>query len=153
MWSQIDAEVSSIKVPNWIHLNLQLLSPFIPYPTIWIFNWDTKLHMLAPHVTGSSWILIKICLDPHLCVLPVTSHTFEVLGSLTLKSKKSWHNRDKSILFEDLWFVETPPPMGECMGCLIYKTFFDIFLTFYLNHLIPLQVYFMTVKWGNVYWM
>ena len=25
-------------------------------------------------------------------------------------------NQDNSILFEDLWFVETPPPMGGCVG-------------------------------------
>ena len=29
---------------------------------------------------------------------------------------KSWPNRDNSILFEDLWFVETPPPMGAWLG-------------------------------------
>ena len=33
-----------------------------------------------------------------------------------LKSNKSWPNWDNSILFEDLWFVETPAPMGGCMG-------------------------------------
>ena len=26
------------------------------------------------------------------------------------------NNRDNSILFEDLSFVETPPPMGGCVG-------------------------------------
>ena len=29
---------------------------------------------------------------------------------------KTWSNRDNWILFEDLWFVETHPPMGGCMG-------------------------------------
>ena len=32
------------------------------------------------------------------------------------KLNKSWPNRDNSILFEDLWFVETPPPMGGGVG-------------------------------------
>ena len=32
------------------------------------------------------------------------------------KSNKSGPNRDNSILFEDLLFVETPPPMGGYMG-------------------------------------
>ena len=31
-------------------------------------------------------------------------------------SKNCWLNQDNSILFEDLWFVETPPPMGGCVG-------------------------------------
>ena len=37
---------------------------------------------------------------------------------------KSWPNLDNSILFEDLWFVETPPPMGHlqlklsCLTCV-----------------------------------
>ena len=31
-------------------------------------------------------------------------------------SNKSWSNWDNSILFEDLWFIETSPPMGGCMG-------------------------------------
>ena len=30
----------------------------------------------------------------------------------SLKFNKCWPNQDNSILFEDLWFVETPPPMG-----------------------------------------
>ena len=30
--------------------------------------------------------------------------------------KKCWPNQDNSILFEDLWFVETPTPMGGCVG-------------------------------------
>ena len=29
---------------------------------------------------------------------------------------RSGPNRDNSILFEDLKFVETPPPMGGCTG-------------------------------------
>ena len=29
---------------------------------------------------------------------------------------ESWHNWDNSILFDDLWLVETPPPMGGCVG-------------------------------------
>ena len=33
-----------------------------------------------------------------------------------LKFNKSWPNRDNSILFEDLWFVATPPPMDGCVG-------------------------------------
>ena len=37
------------------------------------------------------------------------------LGQMT-KFNKSWPNQDNSILFEDLWFVETPPPMGGCMS-------------------------------------
>ena len=28
-------------------------------------------------------------------------------------------NGDNSILFEDLLFAETPPPMGGCMGCWV----------------------------------
>ena len=44
------------------------------------------------------------------------------------KFKKSWPNWDNSILFQDLWFVETPPPtplpssgcvggwVGQCVG-------------------------------------
>ena len=33
------------------------------------------------------------------------------------KFKKCWLNQDNSILFEDLWFVETPHPwVGVCMG-------------------------------------
>ena len=34
----------------------------------------------------------------------------------SLKSNKFWSNWDNSILFEDLWFVGTPPPIGGCMG-------------------------------------
>ena len=34
-----------------------------------------------------------------------------------LKFKNCWLNQDNSILFEDLWFVETLPPMGGC-GCV-----------------------------------
>ena len=30
----------------------------------------------------------------------------------SLKFNKSWPKRDSSILFEDLWFVKAPPPMG-----------------------------------------
>ena len=29
---------------------------------------------------------------------------------------KNLINQDDSILFEDLWFVETPPPMGGWLG-------------------------------------
>ena len=29
---------------------------------------------------------------------------------------KTWSNRDNSILFEDLWFVDTLPPLDRCMG-------------------------------------
>ena len=29
---------------------------------------------------------------------------------------KIWSNRDNSILFEDLWFVDTLPPLDRCMG-------------------------------------
>ena len=29
---------------------------------------------------------------------------------------KTWSNRDNSILFEDLWFVYTLPPLDRCMG-------------------------------------
>ena len=32
---------------------------------------------------------------------------------------KSLHNQDNSILFEDLSFVEIPPPLGGCMGSLV----------------------------------
>ena len=35
-----------------------------------------------------------------------------------LKFNKSWPNRDNSILFEDLWFVETLPPMDGVCGLL-----------------------------------
>ena len=28
---------------------------------------------------------------------------------------KSWPNQDNSILFEDLWFVDIPPPMDGCV--------------------------------------
>ena len=32
---------------------------------------------------------------------------------------KTWSNRDNSILFEDLWFVDTLPPLDRCMvGCM-----------------------------------
>ena len=34
----------------------------------------------------------------------------------TLKILKFWLNQDNSILFKDLSFVETPPPMGGCVG-------------------------------------
>ena len=37
-------------------------------------------------------------------------------GQITQKSNKSRPNRDISILFEDSTSVETPPPMGGCMG-------------------------------------
>ena len=30
-------------------------------------------------------------------------------------------NQDNSILFEDLWFVETPSPMGGCVGGWVYQ--------------------------------
>ena len=29
---------------------------------------------------------------------------------------KSGPNQDNSFLFDDLWFADTPPPMGGCMG-------------------------------------
>ena len=35
-------------------------------------------------------------------------------GQITKKFENCWLNQDNSILFEDLWFVETPPPMGGC---------------------------------------
>ena len=34
----------------------------------------------------------------------------------SLKSNKSWLNPDNSILFEDLWSVETSPPLGRWVG-------------------------------------
>ena len=34
----------------------------------------------------------------------------------SLKFNKCWPNQDNSILFEDLWFVETPPPVSGCVG-------------------------------------
>ena len=34
----------------------------------------------------------------------------------SLKFNKCWPNQDNSILFEDLWFVETSPPMGGWLG-------------------------------------
>ena len=34
----------------------------------------------------------------------------------SLKFEKYWPNQDNSILFEDLLFVETLPPMGGCVG-------------------------------------
>ena len=37
-------------------------------------------------------------------------------GQNTKNLKNVWLNQDNSILFEDLWFVETPPPMGGCVG-------------------------------------
>ena len=36
-------------------------------------------------------------------------------GQITKKFNKCWPNQDNSILFEDLWFVETPPPMDGCV--------------------------------------
>ena len=33
----------------------------------------------------------------------------------SLKFNKCSPNKDNSILFEDLWFVQTPPPMGGCV--------------------------------------
>ena len=33
-----------------------------------------------------------------------------------LKLNKSWPNWDNSILFEELWFIETPWPMGGWLG-------------------------------------
>ena len=33
------------------------------------------------------------------------------------KFKNCWLNQDNSILFDDLWFLETLPPMGGC-GCV-----------------------------------
>ena len=42
-----------------------------------------------------------------------------LMGGVRSKHKKfknCWLNQDNSILFEDLWFVETPPPMGGCVG-------------------------------------
>ena len=36
-------------------------------------------------------------------------------GQMTKKFNKSGPNWDNSILFEDLWFVETPAPMSGCM--------------------------------------
>ena len=38
-------------------------------------------------------------------------------GQMT-KFNQSWPNQDNSILFEDLWFVETPtpPPIGGWLG-------------------------------------
>ena len=37
-------------------------------------------------------------------------------GQNTKNSKKCWLNQDNSILFEDLWFVETPPPTPPPIG-------------------------------------
>ena len=37
-------------------------------------------------------------------------------GQNTKKFKNCWLNQDKSILFEDLWFVETLLPMGGWVG-------------------------------------
>ena len=34
----------------------------------------------------------------------------------SLKFNKSWPNQDNSIFLEDLWFVETPPPMSWYVG-------------------------------------
>ena len=39
-----------------------------------------------------------------------------VCGWLGWSVGQSWTNRDNSILFEDLWFVETPQPMIGCVG-------------------------------------
>ena len=46
-----------------------------------------------------------------------------LMGGLRLnhwKFKNCWLNQDNSILFDDLWFLETPrpthPPMGGCEG-------------------------------------
>ena len=41
-----------------------------------------------------------------------------------LISNKSWPNWDNSILCEDLWFVETPSPLGGYLGVLIDGSFF-----------------------------
>ena len=58
-------------------------------------------------------------------------------------------NQDISILFEDLKYVKTSPPMGGCMVCglvdgwVFLLTFW--YLTAYLKHLSPLQGYFSLI--------
>ena len=50
-----------------------------------------------------------------------TAYSFRNSDLLKKQLNKSWPNQDNSILFEDLWFVETPPPMGGCVGGWVGK--------------------------------
>ena len=38
------------------------------------------------------------------------------LGQMTKQFNQSWPNQGNSILFEDLWFLETPPPTPLPIG-------------------------------------
>ena len=55
-----------------------------------------------------------------------------VVSNLKNISKKSLP-RYNSFLFENVWFVETPPPMGGCMGHLMDGTFFTNYIAVSLH--------------------
>ena len=80
---------------NWINLEL-----------IKIIQFCLKIYVLERH--PHPWVGV--------CVNGWVSGSMGGIRWNDYQLNKSWPNWDNSILFEDLWFVETPPPMGVCVG-------------------------------------
>ena len=78
---------------------------------------DNFMQMATPigGIHGNSlWCHMHICVDGCVCM---HMHVHMCGGAPPHHPPPlSCPNQDNSILFEDLWFVETPPPMGGCVG-------------------------------------
>ena len=109
-----------------------------PWVGVWVVGWVSGSMGGVGQWVGlrqmtNNWInldlikIIQFCLKiddllrhPHPCVgVWVVGWVSALMGGVRSNDyqlNKSWRNQDNSILFEDLWFVETLPPMGWCVG-------------------------------------
>ena len=131
---------SSQMTDNWINLDLIEIIQFclkiydlLRHPHQWVGVWVVGwVNGWSGQITNN-WInldlmkIIQFCLKiydllrcPHpwvgVWVVGWFSGSMGGVKSNDWQLNKSWPNRDNSILFEDLWFVETPPPMGGCVS-------------------------------------
>ena len=107
-------------------------TPTHPWVDVWVVGWVSGSNGGSGQMTNN-WInlelikIIQFCLKiydlerhPHpwvgVWVVGWVSGSMGGVRSNDYQLNKSWPNWNNSILFEDLWFIETPPPMGGCVG-------------------------------------
>ena len=106
------------KVPMWSPHPPWLWSPLTPPGTMWGQRRQHGRCPCHPHVIPVIPTSSPCCLEgPHIISNPPDTHLTHPHplgrgGPKSVKMHKIWTNRDILILFEDLKFVETPPPMG-----------------------------------------
>ena len=119
-------------VGQWVG-SCQITKSLINLDLIEIIQFYLKIYDLwrHPHLWVGVWLVEWVC------------GSMGGVRSNHLLSNKSGLNQDNSILFEDLWFVETPQPMGGWVGGWM-DDWVDVWVM--LNHLKLNQSW---PNWGN----